>query len=146
MKKFNLKIKKIYAPLASLAWVFSFSLAYAQDTVYEQASGPLQNMINVVFGGGVDENVNVNTGAGGDSFLVGLFIIVNYLLTFVGVIFFLILIYGGYLWMAAQGNEDQVIKAKKITTDAILGIIVIFMARIIVEFILYQIGQSIQVQ
>lgn len=94
------------------------------------------------FGGG--EEFDLYGGETGDPFVYGLFQIINSILTFVGVIFFLILIYAGYLWMFARGNEDQVLKAKKITREVIIGIIIIVLARIITEFILIQIGASLK--
>ncbi|MBI4811909.1 hypothetical protein HY798_00435, partial [Candidatus Falkowbacteria bacterium] len=32
-------------------------------------------------------------------------------LAFIGILFFILMIYGGILWMTAQGNEQQVTKA-----------------------------------
>jgi hypothetical protein len=51
--------------------------------------------------------------------------IINAALSFLGVIFLLLMIYGGYLWMTAAGNEEQVGKAKKIMTSAIVGLIIV---------------------
>ena len=71
-----------------------------------------------------------------DPLLPALGAIINFLLTFGGVIFFLLLIYAGYLWMNARGNEEQTAKAKKIATEAIIGILVIVFARLSIELIL----------
>src|SRR6056297_205117 len=40
--------------------------------------------------------------------------IVGAALSFVGVLFLLLMIYGGILWMTARGNEEQVGKAKNL--------------------------------
>lgn len=51
--------------------------------------------------------------------------LISIVLSFVGIIFLLLTIYGGYLWMTAAGNEEQISKAKKIITAAIIGLIII---------------------
>ncbi len=46
-------------------------------------------------------------------------------LGFVSVIFFALIIYGGFLWMVARGNEQQIEKAKSLLTSATIGIVII---------------------
>ncbi|MDP3043665.1 MAG: hypothetical protein Q8N21_04670 [bacterium] len=53
---------------------------------------------------------------------------VNGVLAFLGVIFLMLMIYGGYLWMTAAGNEQQVEKAKGVIKDAVIGLIVVLAA------------------
>ena len=47
---------------------------------------------------------------------------------FIGILFLLLMIYGGFKWMLARGNEQEVDKAKKILTAAIIGLIVVLAA------------------
>ena len=49
-------------------------------------------------------------------------------LTFVGVIFLVLAIYGGYTWMIARGNEQEVEKAKNIIIYAVIGLVVVLSA------------------
>ena len=49
-------------------------------------------------------------------------------LSFLGVLFLLLTLYGGYLWMTSAGNDEQVSKAKKILTSAVIGLIIIVAA------------------
>ncbi|MFW5888706.1 MAG: hypothetical protein ACOCVY_03245 [Patescibacteria group bacterium] len=58
----------------------------------------------------------------------GIGVIINAVLSFLGVIFLLLAIYGGYLWMTASGNEEQVSKAKKVLSSAIVGLIIVVAA------------------
>ncbi len=55
---------------------------------------------------------------------------------FIGVIAMVILIYGGYTWMTARGEEQKVEKAKALITNTIIAIIVIFSAYAIVKLII----------
>jgi len=52
-------------------------------------------------------------------------IIISVFLSFLGIIFVILIIYGGYLWMTARGNEQQVEKAKDTLQKAIIGLVII---------------------
>lgn len=56
-------------------------------------------------------------------------------LSLLGVIFIILAIYAGYLWMTARGNVEKVEEAKKILTEAIIGIVIIIGAYVISYFI-----------
>jgi len=61
---------------------------------------------------------------------------ITLVLSLVGVIFMILIIYGGISWMLAQGNEEKVNKAKKIIIDSIIGLIIVIAAYAISYFIL----------
>ena len=50
------------------------------------------------------------------------------LLAFIGVIFLGLMIYGGYTWMMARGNEQEATKAKDMIRNAIIGLIIVLAA------------------
>jgi len=56
-------------------------------------------------------------------------------LSFVGVVFILLIIYAGYMWMTAAGNEEQVKKAQKIIRASVVGILVIALAYAVTAFV-----------
>jgi len=58
----------------------------------------------------------------------GNFPIIGIIMPFLGVIFLMLMMYGGYRWMIAQGNEEEVEKAKKIIIRGIIGLIVVLSA------------------
>lgn len=62
--------------------------------------------------------------------------IINVMLSVLGVIFFVLLIYGGFLWMTSAGNDEKVKKAKTLITDAVIGLIVILAAYAISSFVI----------
>ncbi len=51
--------------------------------------------------------------------------IIGVILSFVGVGFLILIIYGGFTWMLARGNEQDVAKAKNIIINALYGIIIV---------------------
>jgi len=58
------------------------------------------------------------------------------LLGFLGVIFLVIVIYAGFLWMTAGGDEDQITKAKKWIINGVIGLLIIMAAYAITTFII----------
>ncbi|MEA3248933.1 MAG: hypothetical protein U9Q03_01075 [Patescibacteria group bacterium] len=61
--------------------------------------------------------------------------LIRALLGFVGVILMILIIYAGFLWMTAAGNEERVGKAKKIIIGAIAGTIIVIGAYAITTFV-----------
>ncbi len=62
--------------------------------------------------------------------------IINVLLGFLGIIFLILLIYAGFLWMTAGGEKDKVEKAQTMIKQAVIGLIVIVAAFSISNFVL----------
>jgi len=57
--------------------------------------------------------------------------------------FFIVLtIYGGWLWMSAQGNEEKVKMGKMRIISGLIGLTIIIAGRLIAEFAIYYIGQA----
>ncbi len=61
--------------------------------------------------------------------------LIGTVLSFVGVLFFVLMIYAGVLWMVSQGNEQQISKAKTLLRDAIIGIIIVLAAYALTSFL-----------
>lgn len=54
--------------------------------------------------------------------------IIKWILGLLGLIAVIMIIYGGYLWLMAGGNEDQVTNAKKTIRAAVIGIAIVLLA------------------
>lgn len=63
-------------------------------------------------------------------------------LALVGVIFLLLMVYGGYTWMIARGDDTEATKAKDTITMASIGMAVVLIAYVITYFILSYALQS----
>lgn len=73
--------------------------------------------------------------------------IINIALSLLGIIFLVLLIYAGFLWMTAAGNEDNVEKARKLIFAAIIGLAIILSAFAISKFVtkaLYEASQGVE--
>ncbi len=61
-------------------------------------------------------------------------------LQFVGVIFLILVIAGGVMWMTAGGAEEKITKAKGLIVNAVIGLALIFAAYAITAFVTGQLG------
>ena len=71
--------------------------------------------------------------AGETSFLNALIIWTNFFLGFLSVVAMIALIYSGFLYVTAAGNDEQANKAKKIIIWVVVGIVVILLAYALVN-------------
>ncbi|MCU0679465.1 MAG: hypothetical protein MUC28_03425 [Planctomycetes bacterium] len=69
--------------------------------------------------------------------------IIAIILSFLGVIFLLLMIYGGFTWMTARGNEQQIAKAKGILYNALIGLIVVLAAYAITAYFGEEIAKAV---
>ncbi len=61
-----------------------------------------------------------------------------------GIILVVLIIYAGFLWMTAQGNEDKVKKAKAIISNAVVGMVLIFAAYALTDWVIAAIVSGTQ--
>lgn len=61
--------------------------------------------------------------------------VVGLILSFVGVIFLVLTVYAGIMWMTAQGNAAQVEKAKDLLINAVIGLVIVTAAYSITTFV-----------
>lgn len=57
-------------------------------------------------------------------------------LGFIGIIMMIMIIWGGFLWLTAGGNDDQTAKAKGTLVNAIIGLVIILAANSIVMYLI----------
>lgn len=62
--------------------------------------------------------------------------VINIVLAFLAIVAIVLFLYGGFLWMTAGGNEENVAKAKKIITATVIGLVIILISAAAVNFVL----------
>jgi len=131
--------KKFFQKLIILVIVFSIFLVVANQTLAgdseqqptpEQPPTPLK-MLEQAKPAGVPTEKNPAEIAA---------TIINIALGFLGIVLLGVILYGGFLWMTAGGNEEQVKKAKAWITNGVIGIIIIIAAYSIAHFVIEQLG------
>lgn len=70
--------------------------------------------------------------------------VIGTILSFIAIVFFGLMLYGGVRWMLARGNEDEAKKALETITAAILGIIVVLGSYALTNFVLDSVKQGEQ--
>ncbi|MFA5131664.1 MAG: hypothetical protein WC467_04625 [Patescibacteria group bacterium] len=118
--------------IISSLFVFCFSLilafgAQAQVTTSDPLTGLDQTAGAVTAFQGQTPEKNFIQSKAGD--------IIGIVLSFVGVLFLLMMIMAGIMWMTAQGNDQRVTKAKDLLVNSIIGIVIVFAAYAITTFI-----------
>lgn len=68
--------------------------------------------------------------------------IIRIALGFLGIIALGLILYGGFVWMTAGGNEENIAKAKKILVNAAIGLAIILSAYAIVSFVISSLIQA----
>ena len=62
--------------------------------------------------------------------------IISYALGLIGLIFLALMIYSGFQWMTAGGNEEKVESAKKRITQAAIGLALVMLSYLIVYWVI----------
>jgi len=87
-------------------------------------------------------NYGTYTGLGTKDLREGIMSIVQVLMGFLGIVAIIIILYGGFTWMTAAGNEEKVESAKKIITAGIIGLVIIFVSYAIATFVITQLIEA----
>lgn len=85
-----------------------------------------------------DDSGDVNSGSLAETIAR----VIQIILGFLGILFLVLIIYAGLLWMLSAGNEDRIEKAKSIMSAAVIGIVIVFAAYMITFFVLDSLVQA----
>lgn len=69
-------------------------------------------------------------------------VILRTVFSFIGVIMVVIVVYAGFLWLTAGGNQEQVKKAKSWITNGVIGMILVLSAFAITDYVFYRLYQA----
>ena len=81
------------------------------------------------------ENIGGCLGLGNADLKQTVMNIITYVLGLLGLIAVIMILYGGFTWMTAGGNEDKIDTAKQIISAAAVGLVIILIAWAIVTFV-----------
>ena len=106
-------------------------LVFAVDTVIKGGnSSPIDRLNTAAVANGPYTQNATNT-----TLATTLGLIINVVLSILGVIFLFLIILAGYQWMTAQGNEQNVTKATDSMSRAVIGLIIVISSYAIWAFI-----------
>ena len=110
--------------------IFNFNFINAQEPTPDSNYAPLKGLETVAKDqagfAAVDKNSARDITAG----------IIKTILGFLGIIFLILIISGGYQWMTSAGNEETIGKAKKRIINATIGVVIVILSYAISYFIM----------
>lgn len=115
--------------IAALAFIFPLSTALAQTSspksIVETVDGPTKVMLG-------------QTGLNNFTLSQVIAVVIQGALSLLGIIFLIIIVFAGYRWMTASGNEESIKKAQDMIKRAIIGLVIVIMAYAITYFVFNQ--------
>ncbi len=127
----------IFALFLFLLIIPPFTLNCLAQTAPPPTNAALQGLINTA------QQAKIETGSAPNIYqIVGY--IINIILGFLGVIFLVLVIYGGFLWMTAGGNEDKVKKGRELLTHAAIGLAIVLAAFLLTNFVVFKLIMGTQ--
>jgi uncharacterized membrane protein len=111
--------EKFYILLATLI-LLPNKLSLAQEYNFDENSG-----LNQTAESGGFTNTLFNSS---DSINTAISQVIGIVLSFLGVIFFVLIIISGYQWMTAGGSKEQVQKAQERLKNAVIGLAIVLVA------------------
>jgi Zn-dependent protease with chaperone function len=117
-------IQKLISVLALGFSLFTFTPVLAQGTVSSSELLP--------------DAIGANLGLARQDIRVTIARIIRVAMSLLGIIVVMIVLYGGFLWMTAGGNSEQVDKAKKFIISGIIGLAIVLSAYAVATFVINQ--------
>lgn len=119
--------KFLFLALTTLLFLNFTSLAQADGaTTSTTAKGSMQNQA---------EKMNKMAGFGDASVDNIAAAVIETALSLLGIIFLVIIIFAGYRWMTASGNEEEVKKAQEAIKRGIIGLLIVILAYAVTSFV-----------
>ena len=129
MKKILLKKAMVWAmALIVLTPVMAFSLpALAVDPLNPWGTDDLKTSVQDTTGLGERDPRDIAAS------------VIRVILGFLGIVAVIIILLGGFKWMTAGGNEENVASAKKMLIAGVIGLVIILSAYALATFVIKQI-------
>lgn len=118
--------KFLFLALTTLLFLNFTSLAQANKATPTTAKGSMQNQA---------EKMNKMAGFGDASVDNIAAAVIETALSLLGIIFLVIIIFAGYRWMTASGNEEEVKKAQEAIKRGIIGLLIVILAYAVTSFV-----------
>lgn len=110
------------------AWLSVLPILLLPTKAYAQLSAAESSLESI--GGSLGDGL-------GDQSLEGIIAsVIQVLLSILGIIFLILVLYAGFLYLTSQGDKDKAGKAIKLLTQAIIGLVIIIAAYAISTFVI----------
>lgn len=113
-----------------------FSCLLVLPTLSAQATTTTSTLNNTITGPA--DIMLANSGLSSFSLGTVIAFVIQAALSLLGIIFLVIIVFAGYRWMTAAGNEEAIKKSQEAIKRAIIGLIIVLMAYAITYFVFKQ--------
>ena len=96
-------------------------------TAKRDAAGLQERLAGTATQTGLNSEMNIQRAVG---------VIINVITGFLGLVFFILMLYGGIMWMTAAGDTKILDKAKGLLIDAVVGLGIVLISYQVVQFII----------
>ncbi len=121
--------------LLTSTWAIFVSIALAVSLGFAAQPVLAQGSLGGVLKGGLDKAAPDEIKGGETNPAIILGKLIGALIGFVGALLFFYMLYGGFLWMTAGGDEGKVKSARLVIKNAIIGIVIVAMSYAISNFV-----------
>ena len=135
MQKLKIKNKIIFLTAVFLAFFVFTSFVLAADSGADKALTGLKQSASKGYVGVAGEEKSISEAGIMISLPGAIGKVVGVVLSLVGVVFLILMIYAGFTWILARGNEQDVTKAKDLIIAAVIGLIIVLAAYAITAYI-----------
>ena len=97
---------------------------------------------DTVLWGGDANAIQDHTGLGNNNPKMIASNIINIVLGFLGILSLILIMFGGFKWMTAGGDDTKIDEAKKVITSGIIGLAIIIVSYAIAYFVLISIRNA----
>ena len=116
--------------LAALALTLTLVLPNFAFAAFDSESSGLNETATSAYGPDVTNDVNQNIGT-----YIGTFVI-KPVIGLTGLVFLVLTVYAGFMWMTSAGDSKRIEKAKSILISSVVGAVIIASAYIIVDTVI----------
>ena len=121
--------------LKASAWLATLPLLLLPAAAFAQLSEAQTDLTTV--GGSIGADATSNTLPE----LIGN--VIQVLLSVLGIIFVVLVVYAGFLYLTSMGDPDKVKKAKNLLTQSIIGLVIIVAAYAVAAFVIDALTQVV---
>jgi hypothetical protein len=135
------KYLKYLLPLVSFVAVLQLTLVPALPAAAQDLTNAGKYLGQTGLSGNTNDNP-VNSESSANRIFLFIGNIINVAFGLLGIVFVGLTLYAGFTWMTAQGDSKKVDEAKKMLTQAIIGLVIMVLAYSITGFVMRSISVS----
>ena len=126
-----------YKMVLSIIFMLCLGFTLVPNNALAGTDDPVPKKIEFEIG-----TIQTETGLGGEDVRSTIASIIKVALGLLGIVAVVIILWGGFVWMTAGGNDEKVGEARKIIFSGIIGLAIVLSAYAIAAYVLNKLGTA----